>query len=111
MMNKYRGYMISYGVRLHQPYVRIKTVSHFPDLSLPLGYRRYSLTLLGCASILSFVELIELMVGILNYFRHKCLKEKTAVEKKRTHIPVKPVRISRVKKTVFRVSKVRSEVV
>lgn len=62
------------------------------------------------ASILSFVELIELMVEILNYFRHKCLKEKTAVEKKRTYIPVKPVRMSRVKKRLFRVSKIGSEV-
>uniref|UniRef100_A0A8W8IWP5 Uncharacterized protein n=1 Tax=Magallana gigas TaxID=29159 RepID=A0A8W8IWP5_MAGGI len=68
-----------------------------------LGYRFLSdiggtLGLLLGASIRSFVELIELMVEILNYFRHKCLKEKTAVEKKRTHIPVKPVRMSRVKK-------------
>lgn len=66
------------------------------------------------ASILSFVELVQLMVEILNHFRHiiiKYLKNKSAGKKKKTLITVKPVQRSKVKKRVFTVSKIQSEVV
>lgn len=68
------------------------------------------------ASILSFVELVQLMVEILNHFRHiiiKYLKNKSAGKKKKTLITVKPVQRSKVKNKnrVFTVSKIQSEVV
>lgn len=63
------------------------------------------------ASILSFVELVQLMVEILNHFRHKYLKNKSAGKKKKTPITVKPVQRSKVKNRVFTVSKIQSEVV
>lgn len=67
------------------------------------------------ASILSFVELVQLMVEILNHFRHiiiKYLKNKSAgKKKKKTLITVKPVQRSKVKNRVFTVSKIQSEVV
>lgn len=65
------------------------------------------------ASTLSFVELVQLMVEILNHFRHiiiKYLKNKSA-GKKKTLITVKPVQRSKVKNRVFTVSKIQSEVV
>lgn len=70
---------------------------HFEEISEePLydGFRFISdiggtLGLFLGASILSFVELVQLMVEILNYFRNKCLKNKTAVKK--NCIQVKPV--------------------
>lgn len=63
------------------------------------------------ASILSFVELVQLMVEILNHFRHKYLKNKTAGDKEKTPILVKPVQRSKVKRRVFTVSKIQSELV
>lgn len=64
------------------------------------------------ASLLSFVELFELLVEILNHFRHKCLKNRVAaMEKKKTRFLIKPVQKSKVKKRVPAVSKTQSEVV
>lgn len=80
----------------------LKTVIYYEDLNFeeiseePLydGFRFLSdiggtLGLFLGASILSFVELVQLMVEILNYFRHKCLKNKPAV--RRNCIQVEPV--------------------
>ncbi|XP_065926509.1 degenerin unc-8 [Magallana gigas] len=105
----------------------LKMVIYFEDLNFeeiseePLydGYRFLSdiggaLGLFLGASILSFVELVQLMVEILNHFRHiiiKYLKNKSAGKKKKTLITVKPVQRSKVKNRVFTVSKIQSEVV
>nr|XP_019920401.2 amiloride-sensitive sodium channel subunit alpha [Crassostrea gigas] len=80
----------------------LKTVIYYEDLNFeeiseePLydGFRFLSdiggtLGLFLGASILSFVELVQLMVEILYYFRYKCLKNKPAVKKNR--IQVEPV--------------------
>nr|XP_022336516.1 degenerin mec-10-like [Crassostrea virginica] len=86
----------------------LKAVIYYEDLNFkeiteePLydGFRFLSdiggaLGLFLGASLLSFVEIVQLLVEILNYFRHKCFKDRTDVEKP-TCIFVEPMEGSNV---------------